>query len=129
MKAGAVYLHERLHAVRIALKKLRYAVELSAEASGVRTTPDLRLLKRSQDLLGRVHDLQVLTDQARHVQASLDPPDLVAWRQLDVVITNLEHECRRLHARYVRESQRLLALAERLGGRSGRSPSVQRQAV
>ena len=32
--AGAVYLPERLHAVRIALKKLRYALEARAEASG-----------------------------------------------------------------------------------------------
>ena len=33
-EAGALYLPERLHAVRIAVKKLRYAVELSTEAAG-----------------------------------------------------------------------------------------------
>ena len=34
--AGAVYLPERLHTVRIAVKKLRYAVELLIEADGDR---------------------------------------------------------------------------------------------
>ena len=33
-EAGAVYLPERLHAVRIAVKKLRYAVELEHEIAG-----------------------------------------------------------------------------------------------
>ena len=33
-EAGAMYLPERLHAVRIAMKKLRYAVELSTELAG-----------------------------------------------------------------------------------------------
>jgi CHAD domain-containing protein len=115
--AGAVYLHERLHDVRIALKKLRYAVELSAEAAGARQGADLRMLKRTQELLGRLHDLQVLIDRAREVQASLTPPDVASWRQLDALVTALEHECRRLHARYVRGRKDLLALTERLAGR------------
>src|SRR5262249_24410734 len=56
--AGAVYIPERLHAVRIALKKLRYALELANEAAGTRGDADLRTLKRGQELLGRMHDLQ-----------------------------------------------------------------------
>ena len=47
--AGAVYLPERLHTVRIAMKKLRYTLEFSAEMSGARTTPELQVLKRVQD--------------------------------------------------------------------------------
>jgi CHAD domain-containing protein len=117
-KAGAVYLHERLHDVRIALKKLRYGVELSAEAAGTRQTADLRMLKRTQELLGRLHDLQVLIDRTREVQASLTPPDVASWRQFDALITTLEHECRRLHARFVRGRTDLLALTDRLAGRS-----------
>jgi CHAD domain-containing protein len=121
VKAGAVYLHERLHEVRIALKKLRYAVELAVDADGVRTSADLRVLKRSQGLLGRIHDLQVLTDHVRQAQAALTPPDPLAWRQLDALVTFLEQDCRRLHARYVGESGRLLALCDRLGGRPSAS--------
>jgi CHAD domain-containing protein len=121
VRAGAVYLHERLHEVRIALKKLRYAVELAADADGVRTSADLRLLQRTQELLGRIHDLQVLTDHVRQAQAALSPPDPVAWRQLDALVTCLEQDCRRLHARYVSEGAKLLSLCDRLGGRPAAS--------
>ena len=71
-KAGSVYLADRLHAARIALKKLRYALELDVESRGVKSTPELRALKRMQEVLGRLHDLQVLVDHVRRVQASLD---------------------------------------------------------
>jgi CHAD domain-containing protein len=116
-EAGAVYLPERLHAVRIALKKLRYAAELAAASDGLSATPSLRLLKRAQDLLGRLHDLQVLIERARQVQASLAPPTLVAWRDLDALVASLEDECRRLHARYVRGRDALKGVAERFGAK------------
>jgi CHAD domain-containing protein len=114
--AGAVYLPERLHAVRIALKKFRYAVELASEiASDKRLRADLRLLKRNQDLLGRWHDRQVLIERARHVQASLTPPSASGVRRLDRLVTMLENDCRRLHARYIRESGAIAAVCDRIG--------------
>jgi CHAD domain-containing protein len=114
--AGAVYLPERLHAVRIALKKFRYAVELASEiASDKRLRADLRLLKRNQDLLGRWHDRQVLIERARHVQASLTPPSASGVRRLDRLVTMLENDCRRLHARYIRESGAIVAVCDRIG--------------
>jgi CHAD domain-containing protein len=113
-EAGWVYLPERLHRTRIALKKLRYALELDADARGGKVTPDLRLLKRMQELLGRLHDLQVLMDRVREVQASLAPPNVTAWRNLDNLVSALEQTCRRLHARYVGERPALLDLCERL---------------
>jgi CHAD domain-containing protein len=125
--AGTVYLPERLHAVRIALKKMRYAVELSAEIAGQQTSPELRTLKRGQDLLGRLHDLQVLIDRVRQLQASLTPPDLVAWREFDALITSLENDCRRLHARYMRARPALLAVCDRDGARPPAS-AVRRRA-
>jgi CHAD domain-containing protein len=111
--AGAVYLPERLHAVRLAVKKLRYAVELSMEAAGERTHADLRLLQRSQTLLGRLHDQQVLIGQARQTQASLAPPSVTVWRDLDTLIGSLEDDCRRLHAHYMRTRDALQAVADR----------------
>jgi CHAD domain-containing protein len=117
--AGAVYLPERLHAVRIALKKLRYAIELSAEAAGRRTDTDLPLLKRGQDLLGRLHDLQMLIDHVRQTQASLAPPNITVWRELDTLVASLEDDCRRLHGRYMRLRD---ALALTAGQRSERAP-------
>jgi len=126
--AGAVYLQERLHAVRIALKKLRYGLELDAEAVGMKTSADLRLLKRMQAVLGRLHDLQVLTDRVRQVQALLTPPDVTAWRDLDTLVMSLEQGCRRLHARYVSERAALTEICERLAGRRASPPRRARQA-
>jgi CHAD domain-containing protein len=116
-RAGAVYLPERLHDVRIALKKLRYAAELAAAIDGRTPAPGVRALKRAQDLLGRMHDLQVLIDRARQLQASLSPPNLAVWRELDALVVSLEDECRRLHGRYVRGSTTLAGVAERLGAK------------
>ena len=116
--AGAIYLPERLHAVRIAVKKLRYAVELSSEAAGEHGgAADLRVLKRSQELLGRMHDMQMLIDEVRQTQASLAPPSVAVWRDLDALGTSLEDDCRRLHARYMGQRDALCAVAERCGDR------------
>jgi CHAD domain-containing protein len=117
-RAGAVYLAERLHAVRIATKKLRYGLELALEAGGMPESADLAALKRTQTLLGRMHDLQVLIDRSRHVQGSVSVPDVTVWRDLDALITSLENSCRRLHARYVRERTTLAATCDRLGSRA-----------
>jgi CHAD domain-containing protein len=117
--AGSLYLSERLHAVRIALKKLRYGVELRGEAAGFNNTPELRVLKRIQELLGRLHDHQVLIDHVREIQASLVPPDVTGWRDLDTLVTSLEQRCRRLHARYVRDRAELTAVCDRLIKASG----------
>jgi CHAD domain-containing protein len=117
--AGSVYLPERLHAVRIAVKKFRYAVELEHEISrDDKLKPHLRVLARNQELLGRLHDRQLLIEQVRQVQASSTPPDLGSWQRLDSLSMTLENECRRLHARYLRDSAALLTVCERVPPRS-----------
>ena len=61
--ASGVYLPNRLHRVRIHLKKLRYVTEI-AEQTGVWQTGRLRRdASRLQDLLGDIHDLQVLSER------------------------------------------------------------------
>jgi CHAD domain-containing protein len=125
--AGAMYLPERLHAVRIAVKKLRYAVELSAEAAGERAVPDLRVLKRGQELLGRMHDIQLLVDEVRQTQASLAPPSVSVWRELDALVGTLEDDCRRLHARYMHLRDELGAVAGRRGDQP-QAPTTRAQA-
>lgn len=127
LSAGAVYLAERVHDVRIALKKLRYALELEAEANGLKTTADLRHLKRMQELLGRQHDLHVLVDRVRQMHASDATPSIAAWRDLDAFVVALEQSCRRLHARYVGERQSLLEICDRMAGsQKGKSAGLQR---
>jgi CHAD domain-containing protein len=113
--AGAVYLPERLHIVRIAVKKLRYTLELLEELGGA-SAADLRALKEKQDVLGRMHDLQGLMARARTLEASgTDGP--IDGESLDALVDMLEDQCRRLHARYVGDRQTLAALAARLGAR------------
>jgi CHAD domain-containing protein len=113
--AGAVYAPERLHGVRIALKKLRYAAELAAEARRKQTTADVLALEAAQDLLGRLHDLEMLLVRGREAQASLSPPDLAAWRHLGSLVHVVEDDCRQLHGRYMRDRAGLIAVANRMG--------------
>jgi CHAD domain-containing protein len=115
--AGNVYLPERLHGVRLAAKKLRYAVELLAEARG-HGGRDVRTLTRAQDLLGHLHDLQVLVDRARAVQSRLRASERTARRDLDALISMVEARCRGVHARYLRLRGDMVELAERLGAAS-----------
>jgi CHAD domain-containing protein len=112
--AGAVYAPEQLHVVRIALKKLRYAVELIADGRQKHATADLAALKAVQDLLGELHDFEMVLASVREAQAALPASDLSAWRDLNALVRAVEDDCRQLHARYMRDRPRLLAIAERL---------------
>jgi CHAD domain-containing protein len=109
--AGHMYEPERLHQVRIAAKKLRYAMELAAE-SGIRSAARcVRTIKRAQDTLGRLHDLQVLQGYVAAAQgesASPTPPD----SGLEKIALLLEGECRHLHARYLSSVPALLEVAQ-----------------
>ena len=116
-EAGTVYVTERLHDVRIALKKLRYALELDADIRGMSGTPELKTLRRSQELLGRLHDLQMLIAEARRVRDGGPGHAPSAARDADALtglIESLEIECRHLHARYVRERASLTSLCDRV---------------
>jgi CHAD domain-containing protein len=93
---GSLYVAERLHAVRIAVKQLRYVLELVHEIGRV---PVLRLigrLKQAQDVLGRLHDLQVAESYVRRaattvaIQGGTGP----LLRAIDV-------DTRTLHAAYL----------------------------
>jgi CHAD domain-containing protein len=113
--AGTVYAPVPLHHVRIALKKLRFALELKAEVTRQPATREIAALKSAQDLLGRLHDLQVLLDQAREMQVARFGPDPGAWRELGLLVRTLERDCRKLHARYVRHSPKLVEIAAGVG--------------
>jgi len=120
--AGSIYLQERLHGVRIALKKFRYALEISGEASGLKLASDIRTLKRARDILGRLHDRQVLIDRVRQIQPAVVPPDLAAWRKLDALVASLEDDCRRLHAKFLQRAGGVRAICERVTRWDGIAP-------
>lgn len=100
-QAGALYLADRLHAVRVATKKLRYALEIERELRRSRGTARIRQLKSLQDLLGRLHDLEVLIGHTRAAQAAQAATDRRSGAELDRLIRALEDEIRSLHAEYV----------------------------
>jgi len=121
--AGAVYLPDRLHDVRVAIKKMRYALELARDAAGERDDADVRTLRRAQDLLGRMHDMQVLTERVREVHTSLAPATIPEWRDLDALVASLEDDCRRVHARYMKMRDAVTAIADRAGDRRHAAPA------
>jgi CHAD domain-containing protein len=110
--AAAIYLPDRLHDVRIALKKLRYSMEIARELSRSRATARILALKRAQDLLGRMHDLEVLIARTRAVQGSTRALNLRLSADLDRLVRALEAECRLLHARYIASRTSLLAICD-----------------
>jgi CHAD domain-containing protein len=110
--AAGMYLPDRLHEVRIAVKKLRYALELVRELSGSRATARIRALRKAQDLLGRMHDLEVLIARSRSLQGSSNAPSLKLSGDLDRIVRRLETECRQLHGRYMSSRQLLFAICE-----------------
>lgn len=127
--AGSVYVPGRLHDVRIAVKKLRYAMEVAAQARSRRSSLDISALRDGQDLLGRLHDLEVLIGRARDEQAAQSPPTLTEWHELDSLIQVLEDECRTIHARYLHRRDKLIELTDRVCDTKGHAVFVTRRAA
>lgn len=124
-RAGGLYLPDRLHAVRVAAKKLRYALEIERELKRSRATARITQLKRVQDLLGEMHDFEILIDRTRSLQADLAGSDRRLAAELDRLIRTLEDECRQHHAVYMRRRASILKLCETLNPpEHGRSSAV-----
>lgn len=98
--AGGLYAPDRLHGVRIRAKKLRYVLELAHELGRVPALQAIRQLKQMQDVLGHMHDLEVLAGYTRllELQASTRgrPHARIAG-----LLNTIEDEIRLLHAAYL----------------------------
>lgn len=126
-RAGGIYLADRLHRVRVAAKKLRYALEIQRELTKSRSTAFLNKLKTQQDLLGRMHDFEILIDRTRGVQATLTPRDRRGMSELKKLIRVLEDECREGHATYMRSRPALLKMCDAIiaaGGSAFAKPAA-----
>jgi len=126
--AAGLYLPDRLHDVRIAIKKLRYTLELDAVSRGgrPRNAATLRTLRNMQNLLGRMHDLEVLIARTRSIQSSPGASTLKMSADLDRLVRRLETECRQLHGHYMAARAKLIAVCDRLlraGERADRARS------
>jgi CHAD domain-containing protein len=96
-RSEGLYFPNRLHAVRVAVKKLRYSVE-AAEAIALWRPPRLlQDLRAIQTRLGAVHDQQVLLDALDKLAAEASSHDLVALKA--VVKADLVREYERYRAR------------------------------
>jgi CHAD domain-containing protein len=111
-EAGSLYLADRLHTVRIAAKKLRYAMEIERELKRSRVTARIRQLKTLQDLLGRMHDLHVLAAHTRVVQASVAGTDRRLTEDLDGLIIAIEEDARMEHGKYMRKRDSILKMLD-----------------
>ena len=127
--AAGIYLPDRLHAVRIGVKKLRYAVELSQDLRNARRAPRtpgtprtsgsgkaastrLRILRQTQDLLGRMNELEVLIARMRALQGTSTVTGLSVSADLDDLVRRIENECRVLHGQYMASRENLLMVCD-----------------
>jgi CHAD domain-containing protein len=99
--------------VRIAVKKLRYTLELIHEFGRVPTRRLVTRLKWFQDLLGRQHDLEVVAAYVRRLGCSGKGPFA---DDVERVLDLLEHETRELHAKYLGGVGRLVDVIAKCRG-------------
>lgn len=112
-EAGQLYSPEHLHEVRIAVKQLRYGLELAADARVPAAAPLVRELKRAQDVLGRLHDLQVLQTHVAAVQVSA-PGRSAPHQGLAAIAGRIEEQCRILHGKYAAAAPSLVELTQKV---------------
>jgi hypothetical protein len=71
----------------------------------------VRRIKRTQDLLGRLHDLQVLLIHVASVQAGPHTDRAQRREGLDNLAHHIEEGCRHLHGRYIASTAPLREVA------------------
>jgi len=86
---------EALHALRIMFKRLRYALDFHAAACGLAYDVERRLAREMQDVLGEIHDRDLLRDWLREGRGAFKGP----WPALD---TRLAGERKRLMRQFLR---------------------------
>jgi CHAD domain-containing protein len=105
--ATGIYFPNRTHNARVAIKKLRYAVEVAAETGTWHPDRMLKDLRRIQATLGKIHDAQVLKDALEDLAGTDAPPaGLAVLRQA------LDDEIQKHHAEYVGRRERLFILCD-----------------
>jgi CHAD domain-containing protein len=87
-------------------------MEVVREVTGSRANARILMLKRAQDLLGRIHDLEVLITRTRAIQGSPNAPTLRVSADMDQLVRRLENECRQRHGRYIAMRSALLSICD-----------------
>jgi CHAD domain-containing protein len=102
--ATGVYFPKRTHAARIEIKKFRYATEIAVETSILGDAVSVRTLKKSQDLLGDLHDRQTLIDELRETAAT-DPR--IDASHIALVEQVVEADIADMHAQFLQRRTQL----------------------
>ena len=103
--AGGVYFPNRLHAVRVAAKKLRYTAELAGKGGLWACEGAVAELKRTQETLGRLHDAETLLKAVDKLGRKANVDD----RELAILKGDLEGEIAERHAKYLTHRDQLRA--------------------
>lgn len=111
-QVGSIYLSDRLHLARIAVKKLRYALEIAGEYRAGATAKAVHALKDIQETLGRLHDLEVLNAHIQRAQVLVGTSDATLAQEFASLVGDAENECRTLHAKFLLDRPRLQAIAD-----------------
>ena len=108
--ATGVYFPNRAHAARIAIKKLRYAMEIAHETGAADRSAAIRELKKAQDVLGELHDRQELIDNltAPTVPDTASNEQTEQNGQVSLLKQVIDAECRDLHGRYLARREKML---------------------
>jgi CHAD domain-containing protein len=94
---SALYVPDQLHAVRLASKKLRYALEWEQQIGRKAWVRERRVLEAAQEELGEWHDTLVLLERLHRLRRTGDYPKglLGDFKQMAI---QLERDCRARHA-------------------------------
>jgi CHAD domain-containing protein len=111
-RVGPLYRPEALHRVRIAGKKLRYALELVQRHGHQPVSRDLATLRHWQAILGRMNDLHVLQTHLAGIAA--DSASHAVRHAVEAMDRTIEVECRGVHAKFLGAASKLLVLASRV---------------
>jgi len=114
--ATGVYFPNRAHSARIAVKKLRYAAEISEATGAAHLKSAIKSLRKGQEVLGEMHDRAALSDTlARYVDR-----DHVSADHLALTSQVLEGEILDLHTRYLARRSALCDACAEIEGLSMR---------
>ena len=105
--SAGLYFPNRLHRTRIALKKLRYAIEIAAAVRAAVPAHIIHDLTTMQSRLGDIHDLHVLSMQVGELAGDQAPAS-----QLAIIRSVLGTDIARLHRRYLKRRDRMHAAIE-----------------
>jgi CHAD domain-containing protein len=89
-----------LHDMRIATKRLRYVLEITEPCFGAPAKDGAKIARKLQDLLGEIHDCDVMSDRVR-ARAEAIPVEDQRYVGLEALASYLDARRRVLHRQFV----------------------------